>query len=210
MPVQADSSGDADLLSTLKAYIKEKYNKPGKVFLGMVHRLDRPVGGVMVFARTSKAASRLSEQFRSKKVVKIYLAIVHGNMPKKKETLRHWLVKDRQKNIVNVVRPDYPGGKEAALDYEVIGSSKGFSLVKIQLHTGRPHQIRVQLAHAGHPLYGDQKYGSHLNRPGQQLALWSHILQIQHPTLKTQLVYTSQPPEQAEPWRWFGDLSRTS
>ena len=159
IPSQADKTGDMDMLTLVKNYIKEKYNKPGNVYLGLVHRLDRPVGGVMVFAKTSKAASRLSEQVRTKSLKKIYLAVVDGKVEKVKGTLEDYLYKDERNNISKVVKATKKNAKLAKLDYEVLkyNEVKDLSLIKVNLHTGRHHQIRVQLSNFGHSIFGDQK-----------------------------------------------------
>ena len=151
--VQADDTKDTDLLTLLKEYLKEKYNKPGNVYLGLVHRLDRPVGGVMVFAKTSKCASRLSEQVRTRKFEKTYYAVLCGKA-KSSDELVDKLEKDNKTNMVKVSE----NGKEAILDYELIDCKDNMSLVKIKLKTGRSHQIRVQFASRDLPLYGDQRY----------------------------------------------------
>jgi len=202
MPTQADDSGDLDLLSALKDDVKRRYNKPGNVFLGLVHRLDRPVGGVMVFARTSKAASRLSDAVRTRDFDKTYLAVVHGRPTSATGTLRHHLRKDASTNTVSVVPPHADGAKEALLDYGVLASADGYSLVRVKLHTGRPHQIRVQFAAIGCPLYGDQRYGAGRNERGQQIALWSTTLAFGHPTQKERLRFASFPPNEY-PWSLF-------
>jgi 23S rRNA pseudouridine1911/1915/1917 synthase len=207
MPTQEDDSRDPDLLNTLKAELKARHQKTGNVYLGLVHRLDRPVGGVMVFAKTSKAASRLSEEVRTRHLDKTYVAVVHGKPMKPEDTLINWLLKDTNNNTVHVVKAGTPGAKEAILDYQTLGSSEGLSLIRVKLHTGRSHQIRVQLAAAGCPLYGDQRYGSGLNKPGQQLALWSTQLVLLHPTLKEQVRFSSLPPEQ-HPWLLWSELIR--
>ena len=199
---QSDSTGDLDLLTLLKEDLKQRYQKPGNVYLGLVHRLDRPVGGIMVFAKTSKAASRLSQQVVDRKIEKTYLAIVHGSPRQKQGELIHYLEKDRKANRVTAHLK--PGGerKKAQLDYEVIASSEGFSLVRVHLHTGRSHQIRVQLATIGHPLYGDQRYGAQRTKQGEQIALWAYELGLTHPTTKEQLFYRCNPPKQF-PWVLF-------
>lgn len=205
MPTQSDQSGDLDLLTYLKDDLKVRYQKPGNVYLGLVHRLDRPVGGVMVFAKTSKAASRLSAQIREGKLEKNYLAIVRGLIKIKSDRLHNYLLKDNRQNIVSVV-PDFtPGSKEAFLDYSVIGERDKLGLLKIALGTGRSHQIRVQLAAIGHPLYGDQKYGNDINQPGEQLALYSFELRFQHPISKEFLELKSNPPS-VYPWTIFFDM----
>ncbi len=202
IPVQADNTKDIDMLTLIKQDIKERYNKPGEVYLGLVHRLDRPVGGVMVFARTSKAASRLSDQIRTRSFKKTYLAVVHGKPTKSEGSLVDWLLKDSRTNMVSVVPKSTPDAKEAILDYKVLDSKEGFSLLEIQLHTGRPHQIRVQLANMGHVLYGDQRYGVKVNKPGQQIALWAHKVAFLHPTQKDERIYLCNTPDW-EPWGLF-------
>jgi len=191
MPVQADSSGDEDLLSTVKAYIKEKYSKPGEVYLGLVHRLDRPVGGVMVFARTSKAAARLTESFKNRKTKKRYAAIVSGS-PCSSAELECDLLRDEQNNISRVVRPNTPGAKAASLEYVSTVTKNGFTLLDVLLHTGRHHQIRAQLAWSGCPIFGDQRY-NRAARVGQQIALYAYSLTIEHPTLRESMTFTCIP-----------------
>ena len=196
VPVQADKTGDTDLLTIVKAYIKEKYNKPGNVYLGLVHRLDRMVGGLIVFAKTSKAASRLSEYIRNREFKKNYLAIVNGKLAGRKE-LRNYLVKNEKLNMSKVVEDTFKNSKEAILEYECLKNftfeSKDYTLVKIYLKTGRHHQIRVQMAHIGHPLYGDIKYGQKINKVGQNLTLWSSYLSFYHPTKDEYLEFNSSP-----------------
>lgn len=182
IPVQADFSKDKDLLTLLKEYIKEKYNKPGNVYLGLVHRLDRPVGGLMVFAKTSKAASRLSKQVQDKTVKKTYMAVVEGK-PEKEGTLKDKLEKDSKTNITKVSE----NGKEAILNYKLINTKDNLSLVEINLITGRPHQIRVQFSSRNYPLYGDQKYNK--NPKKDQIALFAKKLEFIHPTTKEKLTF---------------------
>ncbi|MCG7345729.1 RluA family pseudouridine synthase [Sporosarcina sp. ACRSL] len=207
IPVQGDESGDADLLSLLKADLKKRYQKPGNVYLGLVHRLDRPVGGVLVFAKTSKAASRLSDVLRKREMKRTYLAVVRGALDEK-GILTHHLWKDVKKNIVHAVKVSHPGGKKAVLDYETLEKKDGMSLLAIRLHTGRSHQIRVQMATSGAPLYGDQKYGQQVNRPGQQIALWAHTLSFPHPTTKEILTFESTPPSE-HPWNVWKRIGAT-
>lgn len=199
---QGDETGDTDLLTLLKEDLKTRYNKPGNVFLGLVHRLDRPVGGVMVFAKTSKAASRLSEQIRTRAFKKTYLAVINGTPAALKGRLEDYLVKDKSTNTVYVAPEKHKESKKAVLDYEVISVSGCLSLVKVNLLTGRPHQIRVQFSSAGHPLYGDQKYGSSVNKPGEQIALWSEEISFKHPISKGDLIFKSHPPMDY-PWNLF-------
>ena len=191
LPTQADSSGDDDMLSILKRYIGEKYNKPGAVYLGLVHRLDRPVGGVMVFARTSKAASRLSEAFRTHEQDRRYLAVVEGEFDQPLEPV-DYLLKDGRTGMVRVVSAKTEGAKQARLISRPVSSKEGLTLTDVQLFTGRAHQIRVQHAHAGHPLYGDMRYGH--GTPGRQIALWAYYLRVEHPTKHEMLEFVSRPP----------------
>ncbi len=193
IPSQADKTGDVDMLSIIKKYLKEKYNKPGDVYLGLIHRLDRPVGGVMVFAKTSKAAARLSEQVREKSFKKRYLVIVDGKMNKQSEILENYLVKNERLNISKVVQEGSKNAKCAKLDYEVLKYDKeiNLSVLKINLHTGRHHQIRVQLSHCGHSIYGDQKYGT--RGSGKQICLWAYELTIIHPTTKETMTFNILP-----------------
>ena len=208
IPVQEDATGDPDLLNLLKEDVKDRFNKPGNVYIGLVHRLDRPVGGAMIFAKTSKAASRLSESVRTHGFHKVYLTVVHGKPPAARGRLTDTLLKDAKSNTVTVVRKGTPGGKEAILDYTVLGSAEGFSLLKIDLLTGRSHQIRVQLSSIGCPLYGDQKYGASVNRPGQQIALWSALVGFPHPVTKEEVQLISLPP-QIHPWHlWPQELQK--
>ncbi len=191
IPVQADSSGDMDLLTLAKGYVKEKYNKPGEVYLGLVHRLDRPVSGVIVFARTSKAAARLTESFKKRLTKKCYAAIVAGEAEYNAE-YEDWLLKNEQTNTSAIVQESTPGAKRAKLEAVKVAAKDGYSLVDILLHSGRHHQIRVQLSGHGIPIYGDQRY-NRAAKPGQQIALHAYSLTIEHPTLKTQMTVTCTP-----------------
>ena len=193
IPSQGDKTGDIDMLEIIKKYIKEKYNKPGNVYLGLVHRLDRPVGGVMVFAKTSKAASRLSEEVRSRQLKKEYLVVVDGKFEKNKDTLEDYLLKNQQKNISKVVKEGTKNSKIAKIDYETLkyNSEIDLSVLKVLLHTGRHHQIRVQLSSRGHSIYGDQKYGT--RGRGKQIALWAYKLTIIHPITKKEMTFISIP-----------------
>lgn len=204
IPSQGDKTGDIDMLSIIKAYLKEKYNKPGEVYLGLVHRLDRPTGGVMVFAKTSKAASRLSEQVRNKEMHKQYLCIVDGKMEEKQGTFKDYLYKNEKTNTSRIAKPNEKKAKEAILDYEVIKYNEeiNLSVIKINLHTGRHHQIRVQFASRNHSLYGDQKYGT--RGRGKQLALWAFSLSFKHPTTKEVLLFEDYP-EKIGSWKILED-----
>ncbi|MDR0840792.1 MAG: RluA family pseudouridine synthase [Christensenellaceae bacterium] len=191
MPVQADSSGDLDLLTQLKRYIKETYHKPGEVYLALVHRLDRPVGGVVVFARTSKAAARLCAQFAGHGAQKKYFAITCGPAPNGE--LTDWLLKDGITGSARTVQEGTPNAKAARLTCRPLQQSEGgLTLAEVALHTGRHHQIRVQLASRGAALWGDQRYNPAAKR-GQQLALWAYSLTIEHPSLHTRMTFTSLP-----------------
>ena len=202
MPTQADASGDPDLHSTMKQYIAEKYQKPGAVYLGLVHRLDRPVGGLVVLARTSKAADRLSEQVRKKTLARQYVAAVRGDAKDTAE-LCDWLLKDEKTNTVRAVPMGTPGAKDAKLVYQKAGEGDGLSLLRVKLFTGRSHQIRVQLSHSGCPIWGDARYGN--GRPGEQIALWGAHLGMVHPTKKEEMHFTVLPPRDKMPWREFGE-----
>ncbi len=193
IPIQADISGDMDMYTLVRNYIREKYNKPGNVFVGIVHRLDRPVGGIMVFARTSKGASRLSEQIRNRSFKKTYKAIVHGLLKNKKGTLKNYLLKDEGKNKSFVVQEGTKNAKLAVLDYEVISENKAdnTSIVEVELHTGRHHQIRLQFANIGHPLVGDSKYGK--DKGLSNVALWSYKLKFKHPTKDEEMEFKLEP-----------------
>ena len=200
IPSQGDKTGDIDMLTIIKQYLKEKYNKPGNVYLGLVHRLDRPVGGVMVFAKTSKAAARLSEQVRNKDLKKQYLVIVNGKFEKESGTLKDYLLKDEKSNISKVVKEGTKNSKLAILDYKVIkyAPELNLSVLKIDLHTGRHHQIRVQLSSRGHSIYGDQKYGT--RGRGKQICLWAYELGLIHPISKEKLTF-SILPEKTGSWK---------
>ncbi len=193
IPSQSDKTGDIDMLTLVKDYIKEKYKKPGNVYLGLVHRLDRPVGGIMIFAKTSKAASRLSNQVREKIFKKKYLAVVDGKFEKDQGTLEDYLYKDERHNMSKVVKKEKKNSKLAKLDYKVLkyNQVKDLSLVEINLHTGRHHQIRVQLSNFGHSIFGDQKYGT--RGKGKQIALWAYELTIIHPVTKEELTFKDLP-----------------
>ena len=199
IPSQGDKTGDEDMLTIIKDYLKDKYNKPGNVYLGLVHRLDRPVGGVMVFAKTSKAASRLSEQVRNKVFKKEYLAVVDGRPKKKIDTLEDYLLKNEKTNMSKVVKEGTKNSKYAKLDYELLKYNEEIklSLIKILLYTGRHHQIRVQLSNFGHSICGDQKYGT--RGRGKQISLWAYKLTIQHPITKEEMSFIGLP-EPMGPW----------
>jgi 23S rRNA pseudouridine1911/1915/1917 synthase len=197
-----DESGDDNLFDCVKRYIKNTYAKPGNVFLGLVHRLDRPTGGVMVFAKTSKAAARLSEQIRTGGFEKRYLAVLCGTPSKKKATLENYLRKNTVNNTVYVCTQTEEGAKFASLDYEIKEEKGGCSLAEIVLHTGRTHQIRVQMASINCPLYGDMRYGGEKAVKGK-LALWAYSLRFTHPTTGEKLRFEIEPPKDENPWKAF-------
>lgn len=190
---QSDQTGDSDLLSEARAYIEEKYHKPGKAYLGLVHRMDRPVSGLIVFARTSKAASRLSEQVRTHEMYREYVCVAEGEVPQRFR-LVDYLKKDEDANMVRVI-PDYlkAEGKLAVLNGVSLRHIDGRSLCAIRLETGRAHQIRVQMAHSGHPLAGDHRYGHPEGK--EQIALYGMRLTLTHPTTRERMVFMAPKPE---------------
>ena len=190
---QSDQTGDSDLLSEARAYIEEKYHKPGKAYLGLVHRMDRPVSGLIVFARTSKAAARLSEQVRTHEMYREYVCVAEGEVPQRFR-LVDYLKKDEDANMVRVI-PDYlkAEGKLAVLNGVSLRHVDGRSLCAIRLETGRAHQIRVQMAHSGHPLAGDHRYGHPEGK--EQIALYGMRLTLTHPTTRERMVFMAPKPE---------------
>ncbi len=204
IPSQGDSSGDKDMLTLLKSYIKDKYSKPGNVYLGLVHRLDRPVGGAMVFARTSKAASRLAEDMTTHRFEKYYYCICEGQPEDETGTLVHYLLKNQKTNTTKTVRKGTPKSKKAMLKYEVLETNGELSLCRIQLFTGRSHQIRVQFQDIGCPLWGDQRYNENAKK-GQWIALLSREISFKHPTTKERIQVYADPPKQF-PWSIFQSI----
>lgn len=200
IPVQEDISKDIDMITILKNYRIKKEKKKGDAYIGLVHRLDRPVGGIMVFAKTSKAAARLSEQVREKVFKKKYLVIVNGKFEEKKGTLKDYLLKNERLNKSRVVEEGTKNSKYAELDYEVLKYDKeqNLSLLKINLHTGRHHQIRVQLSSRDHSIYGDAKYNG--RGSARQLYLWAYELTIQNVISKEEMTFTSIP-EKEKAWK---------
>ncbi len=194
MPTQEDSSGSPDLLSALKGWLKEKYNKPGNVFLGMVHRLDRPVGGLIVFAKTSKAAARLSDQIRLRKFEKEYVTAVEGRITPKSRSLIHYILKDNLKNRVRAFDREKQNAKRAELEYKTIRAGEETSLLNIRMVTGRKHQIRAQLAAVGHSVIGDVKYGASAPLPEANILLYATRLAFKHPVKKETIDITIDPP----------------
>ena len=198
--VQGDKTGDTPLSETVKAYIKEKYAKPGAVFLGVVHRLDRPVSGVVLFARTSKALARLNTMFATQAVAKTYWAIVQ-NLPAEPEgTLTHWLVRNEKQNKSYAYDHERLGAKKAVLDYKVIGHSDRYHLVEVRLHTGRHHQIRCQLAAIGCPIRGDLKYGAPRSNPDGSISLHARSIRFEHPVSHEDIFVVAPPPTEG-PWQ---------
>lgn len=200
IPTQSDISGDKDMLTMVKEYIKEKYNKEGNVYVGLVHRLDRPTGGILVFAKTSKAASRLSEQIKNGTMEKTYLCVVEGVPNGTRAELFNYLKKNAKENKVRVVPAPVDGAKEAKLSYELLNATEKFSLLKVKLDTGRSHQIRVQLSNIKLPIYGDAKYGAH---PKANIALYASMLKFEHPTTKQIMSFKVCPPIDKLPWKTF-------
>lgn len=200
--VQGDKTGDTPLSETVKLYIKDTCHKPGDVFLGVVHRLDRPVSGLVVFARTSKALSRLSEMFRTRSVRKTYWAIVGNQPPQSEGTLTHWLTRNPKNNTARVYEREVPGSKQAVLDYRVIARSDRYWLLEVDLHTGRHHQIRCQLAKIGCPIRGDLKYGAPRSLPDGGISLHARRVSFEHPVSHLPIDVTAPVPE--EPlWQAF-------
>lgn len=198
--VQGDKTGDTPLSETVKEYIKVKYNKPGNVFLGVVHRLDRPVSGVVVFARTSKALSRLNEMFRNGDVHKTYLALTAGRPPKTMDTLTGWLVRNEKQNKSYCYDHEVPGAKKAVLCYKEAGHTDNYTLLEVELKTGRHHQIRCQLASIGCPIKGDLKYGARRSNPDGSISLVSANITFVHPVSKQPMSFDAILPD--EPlWR---------
>lgn len=207
VPSQEDASKDSDMLTLLKEYLKEKYDKQGNVFLGLVHRLDRPTGGVMVFAKTTKAAQRLFDSITEGDFEKKYLVVLADTPAEQRGRLHNYLYKDENKNMVSVVPMGVKGAKEAALDYKILEKKEPLCLAEIRLYTGRSHQIRVQTAHIGCPVVGDVKYAGKKYVKSDHLALWSTEIKFTHPTKKEVMVFRAFPDDTAFPWNEF-DIER--
>ena len=203
--VQGDKTGDRTLADEVKAYIKHKYNKPGEVFLGVVHRLDRPVSGVVVLARTSKALARLNEMFRvGGKIRKTYHAIVCAAPAEPSGTLTHWLTRNEKQNKAYAHRQEVPGSKKAVLDYRLIGSSDRYHLLEVNLHTGRHHQIRCQLAAMRCVIKGDLKYGAPRSNPDGSICLHARHIEFEHPVSHKLIAVDAPYPEGNKLWAVFG------
>ncbi len=203
--VQGDKTGDKPLSETVAAWIKEKYCKPGNVFVGVTHRLDRPVSGVVVFAKTSKALSRLNDMFRDGNVSKRYLAIVKNLPPKPEGELTHWLVRNEKQNRSYAYDSEKPGSKKAVLKYRLLGSSVNYHLLEVELLTGRHHQIRCQLAKMGCPIKGDLKYGAERSNPDASISLHAYCISFEHPVSHKRItVYAPIPGDSL--WQSFRDV----
>ena len=204
--IQSDQTGDTTLAEKVKAYIKKKYKKPGEVFLGIIHRLDRPVGGVIIFARTSKALKRMNELFREKKIKKEYWAIVEEKPPLEEEQLINWLKKNQDKNRSRAYEKEVKASKKAILSYQLVGRSKNYFYLKITPLTGRHHQIRVQLSFIGCRIKGDVKYGAKRTNKDGGIHLFAKSLSFVHPIKKEPLTISANPP--IDPlWNEFLNLS---
>jgi 23S rRNA pseudouridine1911/1915/1917 synthase len=201
--VQKDATGDLSLDDKIKHYLKEKYNKPGEVFLGVVHRLDRPVTGVVLFARTTKALTRLTKMFRDGEVKKTYLAIVKNTPPRESDKLVHYMVRNTKQNKSYCNDNPTPDAKESALSYQIIGKSDRYYLLEIELETGRHHQIRAQLSHIGCPIKGDLKYGFPRSNPDGGISLHAREIRFVHPVTKKEITITAGIPEGDGLWKVF-------
>lgn len=202
VPTCGDSSHDLDLLTVIKDYIKEKYNKQGNVYVGLVHRLDRPTGGIMVFAKSSKAAARLSEQITTGDFEKRYYTVLVGEPKEDRATLVNYIRKNAVNNMVYICTPTEKDAKKAELEYKVLEKKAGLALADVRLHTGRSHQIRVQMNAMNCPVYGDMRYGGEKAKKGF-LALWAYYLAFTHPVTKERLVFRVEPPKENVPWNIF-------
>lgn len=195
--VQGDKTGDVPLSDMVKNFLKDKYQKPGNVYLGVVHRLDRPVSGVVLFAKTSKALPRLNKMFAEHKgVKKTYLAIVANKPPQPQGTLTHWLTRNEKQNTARAYDREVPGSKKAVLDYRLIAQSERYFLLEIELHTGRHHQIRCQLSKMGCPIRGDLKYGAPRSNPDGGISLHAWRLELEHPVSHQNIVIEAPLPKE--------------
>lgn len=205
MPVQGDKSKDKCLLDYAKEYIKKKYNKPGAVFMGLPHRLDRPTSGIVVLARTSKALERMNKLFKEKKIQKTYWAVVGNNPPQVEDTLIHYLYKNQEKNRSFVIKKQKKGAQLAELSYKIIGKSKHFNLLEVKPKTGRHHQIRVQLSSIGCPIKGDIKYGFKRSNLDRSIHLHARAISFAHPTTKKTLTLKARLPKEVV-WNIFKEI----
>lgn len=193
--VQGDKTNDPPLSEIIKLYLKKKYDKPGAVFLGVIHRLDRPTSGVVIFSKTSKALARMNQLFLEKKIEKTYWTLVKNNPPKQKDTLTHWLKKNQKTNTTKVYPKEVTGSKKAILHYKVVFKLQNYTLLKIKLETGRSHQIRSQLSYIGCPIKGDLKYGFNRSNPDGGIHLHAKAVKFIHPVSKTQISISATPPK---------------
>lgn len=200
--VQGDKTGDVCLLDDVKSYIKETYNKPGNVYAGLVHRIDRPVSGAVIFAKTSKALSRMTLKIKEREFSKTYLAIVKNKPPKEADELSDYMVKNESQNKSYIVSSNTKGAKLAQLRYRIIGSSDTYYLLEVELITGRHHQIRAQLAHIGCPIKGDLKYGFPRSNPDASISLHAYKVKFEHPTTKN-IIEIIAPKPTGIPWDFF-------
>ncbi len=201
--VQGDKTGDVALIDEVKQYLKLKYNKAGNVFAGLVHRIDRPVSGAVIFAKTSKALTRMTVMMKDRELQKSYLAIVRGKPTKTNDRLEHFLIKNESKNKSFVVDAERSGAKKAILDYVVIGHSVSYTLLEITLHTGRHHQIRAQLSAIGMPILGDLKYGDKRSLPDASIALHALRLHFVHPVTDNEITIVAPPSKESQQWQVF-------
>lgn len=193
--VQGDKTGDVPLIENIKQFIKVRDKKPGNVYLGLIHRLDRPTSGVLIFAKTSKALSRMNEMFKTRDVEKLYWAIVEGKVERKFERLEHYLRKNQKKNLVTVFTQPTKDAKKAILEYKVLGELDNYTLLEVDLYTGRSHQIRSQLSFIGHPIKGDLKYGSKRSNRDGSISLHARKISFIHPVSKETIEIIAQPPK---------------
>lgn len=201
--VQGDKTGDVALIDEVKQYLKMKYNKAGNVFAGLVHRIDRPVSGAVIFAKTSKALTRMTIMMKDRELQKSYLAIVRGKPPKTNDRLEHFLIKNESKNKSFIVDAERSGAKKAILDYVIIGHSVSYTLLEITLHTGRHHQIRAQLSAIGMPILGDLKYGDKRSLPDASIALHALRLHFVHPVTDNEITIVAPPSKESQQWQVF-------
>lgn len=192
--VQGDKTGDKPIVDSLKQYLKEKYNKPGNVFCGVVHRIDRPVGGLVIFAKTSKALSRLNDMLRKGEIHKKYRALITGHPERKEATIENYITSDGTRNKSYIASKETPAAKFSSLDYKVIEEGINYTLIEVNLHTGRKHQIRLQLSHMGHPIKGDLKYGARRSNPDGSISLQAYSLEFIHPVSRQPMYFEVPHP----------------
>ena len=205
IPVQEDKTQDTSLVDIVKQYVKEKYAKPGEVFLGVIHRLDRPVSGIVVFAKTSKALVRLNEMMKNRQIEKTYWAVVKNKPPKLEDTLTHYLTRNESKNKSFVYSEERPGTVKAELTYHLISNAENYYLLEVELHTGRHHQIRAQLAAIHCPIKGDLKYGAPRSNANGSIHLHAHRIKFLHPVTKEIIEITCDPPQDPL-WNYFAKI----